>query len=306
MLGVDEIDKGILFALLQNCRTPYRSLAQHFNMTANAIKKRVQKLIDTGVIVQFTADLSPAMVDGDNFIAVISTDGREDEEKCLNLIGSHILVREVGILSGSSYLAMGTSIGSESLRDLGSFLRAIENVNNVELHSLVKDANHGMKADLTKLQLRVLKCLVKDPRIPTNEISVITGLTVRRTRATIKKLLESGAVSLGIRWNLSAGDAFVFLLRIHWDEKTGSLEKILIFINENFPVAFYGPLVSATEPVVFAVFVVKQFKDADLITKKIAGSSYVMSSQSLFGRPSVSFPDIRSHRLEEMLHEAGL
>ena len=184
---MDEIDKGILFGLLQNCRTPYRTLAQQFSMTANAVKKRVQKLIDTGVIGRFTADLSPAMVGGDNFLAVISTDGSENEEECLNLIGSHKLVREVGILSGSSYLAMGTSIGSESLRDLGSFLRGIENANHVELHSLVKDANHGSKTELTKLQLRVLNCLVKNPRMPTNEISELTGLTVRRTRTTASR-----------------------------------------------------------------------------------------------------------------------
>lgn len=302
---MDEIDKGILFGLLQNCRTPYRAIAQHFDLTANAVKKRIQKLIDTGVIVQFTAELSPAMVDGDNFLAVISTDGNENEEDCLNLIGSHLLVREVGILSGSSYLAIGTSIGSESLRDLGSFLRGIENVRSVELHSLVKDANHGSKVELTKLQLRVLNCLVKDPRMPTNEISELTGLTVRRTRTTITKLLDSGAVSLGIRWNLSAGDGFVFLLRIHWDEKTGGLEDILSFIVERFPVAFYGPLVSATEPVFFAVFVVDQFKTADSISKNISASPFVKSCHTLFGRPSVSFPDIRSVRLEQMLTEAG-
>ncbi|MHA3964489.1 MAG: winged helix-turn-helix transcriptional regulator [Candidatus Thorarchaeota archaeon SMTZ1-45] len=303
---MDEVDKGILFGLLQNCRTPYRTLAQQFNMTANAVKKRVQKLIDTGVIVQFTAELSPAMVDGENFLAVISTDGGENEEEFLHLIGSHTLVREVGILSGSSYLTMGTSIGSESLRDLGSFLRGFENVRSVELHTLVKDAIHGKKTDLTKLQLRVLRCLVKNPRMPTKEISELTGLTVRRTRTNINKLLESGAVSLGIRWNLSAGDGFVFLLRIHWDEKTGSLEDVLVFIGQNFPVAFYGPLISATEPIIFAVFVVEQFKDADLISKRIAGAPFVASCQALFGRPSVSFPDIRNARLEEILKGAGL
>lgn len=275
-------------------------------MTANAVKKRVQKLIDTGVIVQFTAELSPAMVDGENFLAVISTDGGENVEEGLHLIGSHILVREVGALSGSTFLAIGTSIGSESLRDIGSFLRGIENVNNVELHSLVKDAIHGTKADLTKLQLRVLRCLVKDPRMPTKEISELTGLTVRRTRTTIKKLLASGAVSLGIRWNLSAGDGFVFLLRIQWDEKSGSLEDVLLFISQNFPAAFYGPMISATEPVLFAAFVVEQFKDADQISKRIAEAPAVKSCQALFGRPPVSFPDIRSARLEEMLKEAGL
>jgi len=215
-------------------------------------------------------------------------------------------VREIGVLSGSAYLAMGTYVGSESLRDLGSFLRSVENVSNVELHNLVKDALHGKKTDLTKLQLRVLRCLVGDPRMPTKKISELTGLTVRRTRTTIRNLLECGAVSLGIRWNLSAGDGFVFLLRIQWDEKTGSLEDVLLFIGKNFPVAFYGPLVSATEPVVFAVFVVEQFKDADQISKKISGAPFVASCQALFGRPSLSFPDIRSSRLEELLQEVGL
>jgi len=303
---LDEIDKGILFGMLQNCRTPYRTLAQQFNMTANAVKKRIQKLVDTGVIVKFTAELSPAMVDGENFLAVISTDGDENEEKFLHLFGSHMLVREVGVLSGSAYLIMGTSIGSESLRDLGSFLRGIENVRSVELHSLVKDALHGRKTELTKLQLRVLSCLAENPRMPTKRISEITGLTVRRTRKTISTLLESETISLGIRWNLSAGEGFVFLLKINWDEKTGSLEDVLLFISDNFPVAFYGPLVSATEPVIFAVFVVDQFKDADLISKKIAGASFVKSCQTLFGRPQESFPDIRSIRLREMLKDVGL
>lgn len=299
---MDEIDKGILFGMLQNCRTPYRTLAQQFNMTANAVKKRVQKLVDSGVIVQFTTELSPAMVDGENCLAIIYTDGDENEEEFLQILGSHILVREVGILSGSAYLVMGTHVGSESLRDLGSFFRGLDNVRNVELHSLVKDALHGKKTELTKLQLRVLRCLVEDPRMPTKEVSERTRLTVRRTRTIINDLLESGAVSIGIRWNLSAGEGFVFLLKINWDDKTGSLEDLFLFIGERFPIAFYGPLVAATESVVFAVFVVEQFKDADLISKKIASAPFVTSCQTLFGRPQTSFPDIRSTRLAEMLN----
>ncbi len=303
---MDEIDKGILFGMLQNCRTPYRTLAEQFNMTANAVKKRVQKLIDTGVIAQFTTELTPAMVDGENFLAIVLTDGHENEDELVQLMGSHILVREVGALSGSAYLAMGTHIGSESLRDFGSFLRGLDNVRSVELHSLVKDALHGKKTELTKLQLRVLRCLSENPRMSTKEISDRTGLTVRRTRAIINSLLESGAVFLGIRWNLSAGEGFVFLLKIYWDEKMGSLEDLLLFIDAQFPVAFYGPLVSTTEPVIFAVFVVEQFKDADLISKKIASANFVKSCQTLFGRPQESFLDIRSTRLADMLNDAGL
>jgi len=303
---LDEIDKGILFGMLQNCRTPYRTLAEQFNMTANAVKKRVQKLIDTGVIAQFTTELTPAMVDGENFLAIVLTDGHENEDELVQLMGSHILVREVGALSGSAYLAMGTHTGSESLRDFGSFLRGLDNVRSVELHSLVKDALHGKKTELTKLQLRVLRCLSENPRMSTKEISDRTGLTVRRTRAIVNSLLESGAVFLGIRWNLSAGEGFVFLLKINWDEKMGSLEDLLRFIGAQFPVAFYGPLVSTTEPVIFAVFVVDQFKDADLISKKIASANFVKSCQTLFGRPQESFPDIRSTRLADMLNDAGL
>lgn len=306
MLSLDEIDKGILFGLLFNCRTPYRNLAQQFNMTANAVKKRIQKLIDTGVIVRFTAELSPAMVDGENYLAILSTDGGENEEELLHLLGSHMLVREVGVLSGSIYLLMGTFIGSESLKDLGSYLRGLQNVERVEIHSLVKDALHGRKAELTKLQLRVLRCLTEDPRMPIKRVSETTGLTVRRTRTIINSLLKSGAVSLGIRWNLSAGDAFVFLLRIHWNERIGGLQDVLLLINEKFSKAFYGPIISATEPVVFAAFVVEQFKDADQISKDIAKAPFVKSCQALFGRPSVSFQDIRSIRLEEMLKNAGL
>ncbi|MFW9907163.1 MAG: winged helix-turn-helix transcriptional regulator [Candidatus Thorarchaeota archaeon] len=302
---MDAIDKAILFILLGNCRTPYRTLARQLNLTANAVKKRVDNLIKSGVIVRFSVELSLAMIDGTQFIAIVTTDGTEKEEEFINLIGSNEYVRDVGALSGTGYVAMGASVGQESLREVGGFLRGQKCVKAVEFHSLMHDALHGQKTEFSNLQLRVLRSLIEDPRASTREISRSTGLTVKRVRKTLNQLLEGRGVNLGLRWNLSIGDSFVFLLRIHWDEKSASYEEVVGFILENFPQQFYGPLLTATEPLVFIVFVVENFREADQISKKVSNAPFTKSSHTLFGKPSVSFPDLRSILLERMVKDAG-
>jgi DNA-binding Lrp family transcriptional regulator len=41
--------------LLSNSRTPYRALAEKLNLSVNAVHKRVQTLIDQGIIREFIA-----------------------------------------------------------------------------------------------------------------------------------------------------------------------------------------------------------------------------------------------------------
>ena len=79
MPALDLIDKGIIMDLDRNCRVSYEILSRKYNLAANSIKRRIEKLLESGVIQRFTIELSLAMMDSELMLALISTEGLEDE-----------------------------------------------------------------------------------------------------------------------------------------------------------------------------------------------------------------------------------
>ena len=51
----DEIDRSIVSLLLQDSRRSYADIGEHVGLSAPAVKRRVDRLEDTGVILGYTA-----------------------------------------------------------------------------------------------------------------------------------------------------------------------------------------------------------------------------------------------------------
>ena len=107
MSAVDQIDKGIFYALDANCRISYEDLARRFNLSANAIKKRVMKLQELGVIKRFTVWLSLAMINAEMFVAIASTDSNQNDEALINAIGNSPMVHRVAPLANEDIMVFG-------------------------------------------------------------------------------------------------------------------------------------------------------------------------------------------------------
>jgi DNA-binding Lrp family transcriptional regulator len=54
MNGLDQIDEGLLAALADDGRATFAELGQRVNLSAPAVKRRVDRLVDRGVIRGFT------------------------------------------------------------------------------------------------------------------------------------------------------------------------------------------------------------------------------------------------------------
>src|SRR5215207_9202375 len=59
MLRVDGIDHHIVSCLLTNARASYAEIGSQVGLSAPAVKRRVDKLLDTGVLRGFTAVVDP-------------------------------------------------------------------------------------------------------------------------------------------------------------------------------------------------------------------------------------------------------
>ncbi|MDK2373137.1 MAG: Lrp/AsnC family transcriptional regulator [Candidatus Korarchaeota archaeon] len=56
-LLLDEMDRKILEMLIKDARTPYTEIAKKLNVSEATIRKRVSKLIKSGVIKRFTVEI---------------------------------------------------------------------------------------------------------------------------------------------------------------------------------------------------------------------------------------------------------
>jgi DNA-binding Lrp family transcriptional regulator len=161
---LDLADKRILLELDANCRTSYQTLAKKLGLSVSAVKKRVEKLTQQGVIRKFIVYLSLAMAGAEVLLAIVSTNRGTADDAFLERFGANPMVWAAVPLFNDDIFVFAEYVGAQGLAKLGEFLRGVEGVTEVEMHTLLYD--RGSKRDLTNSDLQVLNCVRRDPRIP--------------------------------------------------------------------------------------------------------------------------------------------
>jgi DNA-binding Lrp family transcriptional regulator len=59
VLRLDELDRRIVASLASDARTSFRTIGNEVGLSAPAVKRRVDRLVDAGVIERFTTVLDP-------------------------------------------------------------------------------------------------------------------------------------------------------------------------------------------------------------------------------------------------------
>lgn len=77
-MDIDEIDLKILELLANNSRMSYSDMARHFGFSDVAIRKRVDKLVERGIIKQFTTIVDQKKL-GKNVTAFLFFNTRSDK-----------------------------------------------------------------------------------------------------------------------------------------------------------------------------------------------------------------------------------
>ncbi len=279
-----------------DCRMTYQKMADKLGLSATAIKKRVTKLVEQGVIDRFITTLNYDMIDSDLLLAIVQTDGSEFQEDFIDTIGNDPKVIQVSSIAcgkGGFYSVFAVTSGATGLSEFGAFLRTLKPVIDSEIHVLLYP--RGKTVSLSKLQLRVLNHLVDNPRMSIVEIAEAAGMTARRVRRVLNELQESQGIRFAVLWNLGMGGLNEVFLRIEWDEKNASFEEVISWLREKYPLEFWSPFISASFPVVFARFVVEDLETIESIAREVKRSPLVKSlatlvfySNNLFDWPGIS------------------
>lgn len=302
---MDAINRTIIQALYDNCRISYESLAQKVKLTPNAVKNRVHNLIEKGVLSQFLIAFNPNEIDAETFQAIVLTDGAESKSEFAAIMGQNPMIGHVSTLAtvkGGAYLIWGEFIGTEMLHEVSTFLRNLDEVQDVNLY-VVLTPKQEPKGEFSKLHLRVLRVLRSNPLMLTSEISQQTGISTKTVRRALKEITEDGKVSFVGRPDLAAGSLVNIHIKIEWDEKIISLDKLLKWMNEKYPVAFWSPFASATESMMIAEFVVKDLQEAERISRELSDTDFVKSRTTMVAFSSGKFSYLSETKLSEILDQ---
>jgi DNA-binding Lrp family transcriptional regulator len=321
---MDLIDKGIFYALDSNCRVSYEELARRFEISANAIKKRVTKLQTSGILKRFNIWLSLSMIDAEMIVAFIRTDGSQDDEILINAIGNNPMVHRAAYLSNGDMVVFGEYNGANGLNELSRFLRCQEGVGEVEIHTLLTEK--GGKVTFSPLQLKVLNQLRKNARMSIVNLAKHTGLTARTIRRVLEQLggnratTRAFAITNDLRpeerasnepvhfrsfWNLNAGGNISFATRITYMEDKGNPSELVGWLQEKYPVEHWYSYASASDPLLFSTFVVENVGVFEKIHQSLKRELMVDSIETLVFYPQRHFKGLREICLEEMLNQAG-
>lgn len=299
MFSLDSIDIGILRALGENCRVSYQEMSRTLGMTANAVKKRVNKLVESGTIHSFVVYLSLAMADVEVYLAIVTTEGMKREENVLKIIVEDPHVFSAGRLSDGTCIVFAEYEGSENEIKFEHFLQDIEGVTRVDIHKL--RSPRGMKVEFKPLQLRVLNCLIENPRMPATEVADKTGLTPRRVRRTINQLIEGGGLNFVARLNLNAGPGVIYYAQIVWDESKVTHTELEYWLDKEFAGQYFDSHISASSSMMLSLFVVDHLREAEPLSRKISQGSMIKSVKTIFPFPTKKNVRLQRLKLEELL-----
>ncbi len=297
--GLDSVDIGILRALERDCRVSYQELGRELGMTANAAKKRMNRLVESGAIHNFAVYLDYAMANAVSYIALVHIKGKDREQGVLTRVVDDSHVYSAGSLSDGGCIIFAQydrSMGPGAFED---FLSSVDGVHEVEIHREL--TSEGQIVEFSPLQVRVLRCLLEDARMPATEIAGMTGLTPRRVRRILGQLQQGGGLRFVARVNLNVDPGVTYYAQIHWDSEKADHVSIIRWLDKEFSGIYYDSHVSASAPMMLSVFVIDHLREAENLSRQIYQNPAVESVQTLFPFPAKKKPRLQRRRLEQLL-----
>jgi DNA-binding Lrp family transcriptional regulator len=301
VIVVDAIDRGILFALTNNCRASFENLARENDISANAIKRRVSKLKQLGVIHQFIVRLSWRMVDAHPLVVFVYSDRSYDDEGFMNQLGAHPMVKRVRFDSYGSSVVVAAYRDGNDIFQLNEYLLKLEGVRDIEIHTI--PADRGGHITFTKLQRKVLTQLVKDARMPITKIASKSGLTSRRISKIIDELRESQSVLFTMDVDPASGAGNLLTFRIIYQPKILKPSDIMKPLQEEFPNEIYNEWHSASQNLMWVNCILDNVRDAEPIAKRLRMMNGVEIENTIVPYPIRWFPNYCDNQLAEMLQE---
>ena len=261
---MDELDIQILSMLLDNCRESDRQIGKKIGISGNAVKSRIQKMIQNNVIEKFTLKIEPPVLGYNVVYIVISGQDLNQILKQVKLIGEPFFVVPcVGDITVCSIVI------KENVKAKIELAKKI--MKDVRVLSIFEAQNPGIRSDLTKTDLEIINVLLENPRVRLDEIAKATSLSTKTITRSLDKLQNDEAILFTLIYDPIKLEQFVPYAILTWINK--DLDKTLKLLKEEFSQSFLQKPFIAKNQIVLFLFSDNIFKIDAVIQKvrKISG-----------------------------------
>ncbi|MFX1485409.1 MAG: winged helix-turn-helix domain-containing protein, partial [Promethearchaeota archaeon] len=165
----------------------------------------------------------------------------------------------------------------------------------------------GKRVTFTQHQLRVLRCLYQDARMPVSKIVEETGFTPRRVRRILRELEEGGGIHYLVGYDVFALGDMEYRLKIYYDDAQTSGQDIIMGLYEKYQEKFWWASITTNEPIVDVGLIIDSPGRVMSIIQDLKEAPFIRSIEDF-----VSYPRVVSNlsplrlKLEEILIESGL
>jgi DNA-binding Lrp family transcriptional regulator len=202
---VDQTDLKIISILSKNCRESFMSIGSAVGMTSKSVKARVDTMLSTGVIEEFVVNVNPVVLGYGMFCMLIvreHTEHTDDILNRLNLLGD--VSSHTKFLGGISAFFLAIKEGYEDkLKLLFDSLKAatvhVMFTSKLPLSSSTSDPH--CKHELSETDLRIIKCLLSNPRMDLNDIGRSTSMSAKTVHRRLTRMRDNNVLKFFILCN---------------------------------------------------------------------------------------------------------
>jgi DNA-binding Lrp family transcriptional regulator len=217
---MDKTDIILLELLLSNSRLSYGKMAEKLGLSVNAVHKRIQALIEAGVIHKFTAKLGLFAA---NFVNVfifgtsrlISFEGLPDK------LRTHGSIYWLAI-GGGKYLYIGAYLRHiEELESLVSYVKRETGIPEPTVGivsyptSLFPVEPKPSELTLYDLDYQIIGSLKDNSRKTVSDVADELGVSAKTVRRRLSCMIKNGLIELSLEWYPDASNDIITLFEIH-------------------------------------------------------------------------------------------
>jgi len=236
---MDKIDIILSLLLMQNSRQTYRELAKICQLSVNAVHKRIQALIDTGIIRAFVTKISLYAL---NIIWVLvfgdSEKGSQDEVR--EKLGNHENIHWV-VNGGGKSLYIGLYLRDISeLDSCISFIKEVAKIENQRIGIINYTGNNPpSNLKFSQLDYEILYSLRNNSRKSIMDVASELGIAAKTVRRHLENMVENKMVEFSIEWYPDAANDINSIFHVELDQSTNKEEMVSNLLQKYFPNVMY-------------------------------------------------------------------
>lgn len=269
----------ILSRLLNNCRESDRQIGTNVGISGNAVKSRIQKMIDGKIIENFTLKIEPPVLGYELFYIVIIGQDIENILKQIKLVGEPFLV--VPCVGGITVCGIVVRDQAEE-----KIVMVKKILSDVRVLSIFKAENSDINSNLTKTDLEIIKELLKNPREKIENLAKHVNYSTKTITRAIEKFQKEESIQFTAIYNPEKIDRFIPYAILTWTK--GNLKLILNNLEKTFGEHFLQiPFIADNQIVLF--FYSDNIFKLDELTHQVRSTNGVINVD-LFIPKKITFP----------------